>query len=105
MGLNYLEITKWLEDSHQQAVIAKITKLVQVNQPVIEEQDVIDIRKFLSEFRQRLIDNKTDKTLIRMINDNLQAFGPNTIGSNLLLNRFMTKDESLLHRIEILLNQ
>ena len=51
MGLNYLEITKWLEDSHQQAVIAKITKLVQVNQPVIEEQDVIDIRKFLSEFR------------------------------------------------------
>lgn len=72
---------------------------------MIEEQDVIDIRKFLSEFRQRLIENKTDKTLIRMINDNLQAFGPNTIGSNLLLNRFLTKEESLLHRIETLLDQ
>lgn len=40
-----------------------------------------------------------------MINDNLQAFGPNTVGSNLLLNRYMKKEESLFHRIESLLNQ
>ena len=78
---------------------------MQINQPLFEEQDVIDIRKFLSEFRQRLLDNKTDKTLIRMIYDNLQAFGPNTTGSNLLLNRFMNKNESILHRIEALLNE
>lgn len=66
---------------------------------------MIDIRKFLNEFRQRLVENKTDKTLIRMIYDNLQAFGPNTIGSNLLLNRYMNKEESLLHRIESLLDR
>ena len=37
VGLNYLDVTKWLEEPEQQEVTAKITKLVQVNQPVIEE--------------------------------------------------------------------
>lgn len=78
---------------------------MQIDEPIFEEQDAIDIRKFLSEFRKRLLDNKTDKTLIRMIYDNLQAFGPNTVGSNLLLNRFMNKNESILHKIEALLNR
>ena len=72
---------------------------------MIEDQDAIDINKFLSEFRTRLFENKTDKTLIRMIQDNLQSFGPNINGSNLLLNRFMNKEESLFNRIEKLLNE
>ena len=67
---------------------------------MIEDQDAIDINRFLSEFRTRLFENKTDKTLIRMIQDNLQSFGPNINGSNLLLNRFMNKEESLFNRID-----
>ena len=72
---------------------------------MIEDQDAIDINKFLSDFRTRLFENKTDKTLIRMIQNNLQSFGPNINGSNLLLNRFMNKEESLFNRIEKLLNE
>ena len=70
----------------------------------MNDQDVIDLRKFQSEFRTRLVDNKTDKTLIRLIFEQLQAFGPNVNGSNLLLNRFMKKEESLFCRVEKLLD-
>ena len=68
---------------------------------MIQEQDVIDIRRFLSEFRRRLLETKTDKTLIRLIYESLQDFS----GSNLLINRYMRKEESLLYRIETLLNE
>ena len=68
---------------------------------MIQEQDVIDIRRFLSEFRTRLLETKTDKTLIRLIYESLQDFS----GSNLLINRYMRKEESLLYRIETLLNE
>ena len=70
----------------------------------ISESDVLDIRRFLNEFRTKLQENKTDKALIRMIYDSLQAFGPGAAGSNLLINRFIKKEESLLFRIEKLLN-
>jgi len=40
-----------------------------------------------------------------MIQDSLQAFGPNLTGSNLLINRYISKEESLLNRIEKLLDQ
>lgn len=40
-----------------------------------------------------------------MIFESLQAFGPNTCGSNLLINRFMKKEESLIFRIEQMLDQ
>ena len=44
VGLNYLEITKWLEDPEQKEVIGKIGKFVQLkgqNNIEIEEADVI----------------------------------------------------------------
>ena len=78
--------------------------MVQVNDAVIAESDVIDLRRFLSEFRTKLLESKTDKALIRMIFDSLQAFGPGATGSNLLINRFIKKEESILFRIERLLN-
>ena len=58
----------------------------------------------MSEFRKRLIDTKTDKALIRMINDNLQAFGPEMNDSNLLLNRYLDKKDSLFNKIESMLD-
>lgn len=85
-------------------MISKIHKLVSINAEEIEEQEVIDIRRFIGEFKKRLIDTKTDKTLIRLIVDNLQAFGPNSQGSNLLINRYMRKEDSLFNRIEFLLD-
>lgn len=78
--------------------------MVQVNDAVIAESDVIDLRRFLSELRTKLLESKTDKALIRMIFDSLQAFGPGATGSNLLINRFIKKEESILFRIERLLN-
>lgn len=81
-----------------------IHKLVSIDAEEIEEQEVIDIRRFIGEFKKRLIETKTDKTLIRLILDNLQAFGPNSHGSNLLINRYMRKEDSLFNRIEFLLN-
>lgn len=51
-----------------------------------------------------MIETKTDKALIRMVNESLQAFGPNTTGSNLLINKYMSKEDSLLYRIEKLLD-
>ena len=43
--------------------------MVQVSESIIAESDVIEIRRFLSEFRTKLLENKTDKALIRMIFD------------------------------------
>lgn len=80
-------------------------QIVQVSNAVVDEQDVIALRRFLSEFRSKLLENKTDKALIRMIYDSLQAFGPNACGSNLLINRFIKKEESLLFRIDKVLNE
>ena len=51
-----------------------------------------------------MIETKTDKSLIRMVNESLQAFGPNTTGSNLLLNKYMKKEDSLIFRIEKMLD-
>ena len=48
-----------------------------------------------------MLDTKTDKTLIRLIFGSLQMFS----GSNLLLNRYMKKEESILFRIEKLLDE
>ena len=59
------------------------------------------MRLFFSEFRRLMLDTKTDKTLIRLIFGSLQMFS----GSNLLLNRYMKKEESILFRIEKLLDE
>ena len=69
----------------------------------MESEDAKDIRRFLKEFRDRLAEAKTDKQLIRMINENLQAFGPHSTGSNLLINRYLPKQDSLLCKMDTLL--
>lgn len=104
VGLNYLEITKWLEEQEQKNTIGKISRIVLIDNAVIEENDVAEIRKFLGEFRRKMTETKTDKALIRMINDSLVGFGPNTTGSNLLLNKYIKKEQSLFFRIEKLLD-
>ena len=106
VGLNYIEITKWLEDQEQKEVLGKISRVIQASDSAnIEQQDIHDIRRFLSEFRRRLLDTKTDKTLIRMIFEQLQSFGPTAKGSNLLINKYLRKEESLIYRLECLLDQ
>jgi hypothetical protein len=55
---------------------------------------------FVNEFRKRLEESKTDRLLIRLINEHLQAFGPGKIGPNLLINRFLPKEKSILHRFD-----
>ena len=40
-----------------------------------------------------------------MIYENLQAFGPKITGANLLINRYMKREDSLLYSIEQILNQ
>ncbi len=55
---------------------------------------------FVKEFRKRLEDSKTDRLLIRLVNEHLQAFGPGKIGSNLLINRFLPKEKSILYRFD-----
>lgn len=70
VGLNYMQITKWLEAQEQKEVMWKISRVVQHSSEQdcsIEQQDIHDIRRFLSELKRRLIEAKTDKALIRMI--------------------------------------
>ena len=54
----------------------------------------------MAEFRSRLAETKTDKQLIRLINENLQAFGPHSTGPNLLINKYLPKEESLFYRMD-----
>ena len=77
--------------------------LIDQNKKSLTEQDLNDLRKFVTEFRRLLVETKTDKQLIRMINENLQAFGPHSTGSNLLINKFIPKQDSLLHKIDTIL--
>ena len=65
---------------------------------------MLEIRRFLAEFRKRLLEAKTDKALIRMIFESLQAFGPASMSSNLLINRYLEKKSSLLYRMELILD-
>ena len=58
----------------------------------------------LKEFRSLLAATKTDKQLIRIINENLQAFGPHSTGSNLLINKYLRKQDSLLYKVDKLLS-
>ena len=102
VGLNYKEITTWLEQPQQKEAILKIM-LIDQNKKSLTEQDLNDLRKFVSEFRRLLVETKTDKQLIRMINENLQAFGPHSTGSNLLINKYIPKQDSLLHKIDTVL--
>jgi len=62
------------------------------------------VSNFVKEFRRRLEESKTDKLLIRLINENLQAFGPRKNGSNLLINRFLPKECSILRRFDKLMD-
>lgn len=55
---------------------------------------------FVKELRQRLADSKCDKLLIRLVNEKLQAFGPGSTGANLLINRYLPRQESLLYKFD-----
>ena len=71
-----------------------------MDNPDIEKKDGYELRSFLSEFRRRLTETKTDKMLIRLINNNIQAFGPHSTGSNILINRFIKREESMIYKAE-----
>lgn len=106
VGLNYMEITKWLEAQEQKEVLSKISRVLQSSdQDFTEQNDIHDIRRFLSELKRRLLETKTDKALIRMIFEQLQAFGPTAKGSNFLINKYMNKEESLIYRLEASLDR
>jgi len=55
---------------------------------------------FVNEFRSLLVKYKTDKILIRLINEKLQCFGPKRIGANLLLNKYLDKKDSMFYKID-----
>ena len=73
VGLDYNNVTKWLEDLQQQAALQKIIRVIdQQNSKVqLKEDEIREIREFLAEFRERLLQTKTDKLLIRLINDHV----------------------------------
>jgi len=69
IGLDYEIITKWLENPERQDAIAAIYRVLDTQSP---DQSLIErAKKFVSELRSRLVDTKTDKMLIRQINQHL----------------------------------
>jgi len=46
-------------------------KFTQMSKPDIQRKDGYALRSFLSELRAKLVESKTDKMLIRLINTNL----------------------------------
>ena len=98
IGLDYEQVTKWLESSESLEAITVINHIVEGWQP-----DSISLQRaksFVLELRKRLVETKTDKMLIRHINQHLQAFGPSKTGPNLLVNKYLPIEQSLLWKID-----
>ena len=55
--------------------------------------------KFITEFKEKLIENKVNKRLIRMIEDKTSVFGPKRKGPNILINKFLRTEDSFFHKI------
>lgn len=53
----------------------------------------------MKQFREILDEKKTSKKLIRLIEDKLLCFGPKRKGPNLLINKFMNSEESMIQII------
>ena len=103
VGLDYEIVTKWLELPEQVEAISIVNR-VNAGHALseAETQQAID---FVAQLRQRLTDTKTDKMLIRLINQHLQAFGPGKTGPNLLINKYMPIEQSLLYKVDALRNE
>lgn len=94
VGLDYEKVTKWLEQPRQKK---NILSLIQVCEKKLMLGDEFDqAKEFVVEFRHKLVEGKTDRLLMRLINEHLQAFGPFKNGSNLLINKYLPKERSLL---------
>ena len=50
--------------------------------------------KFAREFKELLVEMKTNKRLVRFIEEKTVCFGPKRKGPNLLINKFMKKEDS-----------
>ena len=98
IGLDYEQVTKWLELPEQQEAILVVNKIAENFE--VDSQSVQRAKDFVGEFRRRLVETKTDKMLIRFINQHLQAFGPSKIGPNLLINRYLPTESSLLAKVD-----
>jgi hypothetical protein len=47
-----------------------------------------------------MVEFKTKKKLIRMIEEHTVGFGPKKKGPNILINKYLRKDESFFSRLE-----
>ena len=63
------------------------------------KEDVEIAYKFATEFKEKLIEVGTNKRFVRMIEDKTLTFGPKRKGPNILINKFLHKEESFFQRI------
>ena len=56
---------------------------------------------FAVEFKRMLMVTKTNKRFIRLIEEKTLAFGPKRKGPNILLNKFIDKEDSFFQKIYI----
>lgn len=67
-------------------------------QPKKEEVEVA--YKFMKEFQNELQTRGTNKRFLRMIFERTISFGPKRKGPNMLINKFITKEQSFFARIQ-----
>ena len=102
VGLDFPHIVKWLETSEATSGVKALNKVVDGStRPENAQKDLIkQADTFVKELNKRLDEHTTDKMLRRAIDDHLQCFGPGQVGSNLLLNRYLPKQQSLLRKFK-----
>lgn len=66
----------------------------------IKKADVELAVEFITGFREQLELHKTSKRLIRLIEDRAVCFGPKRKGPNILLNKYLPRDDSLFQRMK-----
>ena len=96
VGLDFDLVSHWLVREETQRNMRALLDFV--NSSAESQKD--KATKFVEDLRKRLEESKCDKLLLRLVNEKLQAFGPGLTGPNLLINRYLPREDSLLYRFD-----
>lgn len=70
----------------------------------MKQQDVEVASNFCKDFFEILSQKATNKRLIRLIRDKAVCFGPKRKGPNLLINKFIRREESFFQKIKAIVH-
>jgi hypothetical protein len=92
-------VTKWLEKKSKELSICNAV-VQNVTDGIANKAENVELAyKFYQDFAAEMSSNGTNKRLQRMIEEKTLSFGPKRKGPNMLINKYLKREESFFAKI------